>query len=46
MKHIVPVPEQMVIDSDFSTVESPNPENPEAFTWPSAWPKRWAATLS
>ncbi|MGI5935838.1 MAG: phospho-sugar mutase [Oscillospiraceae bacterium] len=31
MKHIVPVPEQMVIDSDFSTVESPNPENPESF---------------
>lgn len=31
IKHIVPVPEQMVIDSDFSTVESPNPENPESF---------------
>ncbi|HHU22052.1 MAG TPA: phospho-sugar mutase [Clostridiales bacterium] len=31
MRHIIPVPEQMVIDADFSTVESPNPENPESF---------------
>ena len=29
--HIHPVPEQMVIDGAFPTVESPNPENPEGF---------------
>ncbi len=29
--HIHQVPEQMVIDGDFPTVESPNPENPEGF---------------
>ena len=31
MKHVICVPEQMVIDGDFPTVESPNPENPEGF---------------
>ena len=31
MKHIYPVPEQMVIDGSFPTVVSPNPENPEGF---------------
>ncbi|MGI6029850.1 MAG: phospho-sugar mutase [Candidatus Heteroscillospira sp.] len=31
IKHIVPVPEQMVIDGNFPTVVSPNPENPEGF---------------
>ena len=31
MKHIIPVPEQMVIDGNFPTVVSPNPENPEGF---------------
>ena len=31
MKHIYPVPEQMVIDGNFPTVVSPNPENPEGF---------------
>ena len=31
LKKIYPVPEQMVIDGDFPTVESPNPENPEGF---------------
>ena len=31
LKHIHPVPEQMVIDGHFPTVESPNPENPEGF---------------
>ena len=31
MKHVICVPEQMVIDGDFSTVVSPNPENPEGF---------------
>ena len=31
IKHLSPVPEQMVIDGDFPTVASPNPENPEGF---------------
>ena len=31
MKHVICVPEQMVIDGNFPTVESPNPENPEGF---------------
>ena len=31
IKHLHCVPEQMVIDGDFSTVVSPNPENPEGF---------------
>ncbi len=31
VKHIHPVPEQMVLDGNFPTVESPNPENPEGF---------------
>ena len=31
IKHIYPVEEQMVPDGDFSTVSSPNPENPEGF---------------
>ena len=31
LKHIYPVEEQMVIDGNFPTVESPNPENPEGF---------------
>ena len=31
MKHVICVPEQMVIDGDFPTVVSPNPENSEGF---------------
>ena len=31
LKHIICVPEQMVIDGSFPTVVSPNPENPEGF---------------
>jgi len=31
IKYLYPVPEQMVIDGTFPTVESPNPENPEGF---------------
>ncbi|MCI8398734.1 MAG: phospho-sugar mutase [Oscillibacter sp.] len=31
VKHLICVPEQMVIDGDFPTVKSPNPENPEGF---------------
>ena len=32
MKHIITVPEQMVLDGNFPTVKSPNPENKEGFT--------------
>ena len=31
IKHLYPVPQQMVIDGNFPTVVSPNPENPEGF---------------
>ena len=31
VKHLICVPEQMVIDGNFPTVVSPNPENPEGF---------------
>ncbi|MGE4276154.1 MAG: phospho-sugar mutase [Lawsonibacter sp.] len=31
VKHVICVPEQMVIDGNFPTVVSPNPENPEGF---------------
>ncbi|MCL2202102.1 MAG: phospho-sugar mutase [Oscillospiraceae bacterium] len=31
MKHVICVPEQMVLDGTFPTVTSPNPENPEGF---------------
>ena len=31
IKHLLCEPEQMVIDGDFPTVASPNPENPEGF---------------
>ncbi|MBE6990197.1 MAG: phospho-sugar mutase [Ruminococcaceae bacterium] len=31
VKHLYCVPEQMVLDGDFPTVVSPNPENPEGF---------------
>ncbi|MEG2118827.1 MAG: phospho-sugar mutase [Pseudoflavonifractor sp.] len=32
MKHVLCVPQQMILDGDFPTVISPNPENPEGFT--------------
>ncbi len=32
MKHVLCVPEQMVVDGNFPTVQSPNPENAESFT--------------
>ena len=32
IKHLICVPEQMVIDGNFPTVVSPNPENPEGFS--------------
>ena len=31
IKHLICVPVQMVIDGNFPTVVSPNPENPEGF---------------
>ena len=31
VKHLYPEPKQMVIDGNFPTVKSPNPENPEGF---------------
>ena len=31
VKHLYPEPQQMVIDGNFPTVVSPNPENPEGF---------------
>ena len=31
VQHVIPVPEQMVLDGAFPTVASPNPENPEGF---------------
>ena len=31
LKYLYPVKEQMVLDGDFPTVKSPNPENPEGF---------------
>lgn len=31
IRHLFPEPQQMVIDGDFPTVKSPNPENPEGF---------------
>ena len=31
LKHVICVPEQMIIDGNFPTVVSPNPENPEGF---------------
>ncbi len=32
MKHVICEPQQMVIDGNFPTVASPNPENPEGFS--------------
>ncbi|MEG2455374.1 MAG: phospho-sugar mutase [Oscillospiraceae bacterium] len=32
VKHLYCVPEQMILDGNFPTVVSPNPENPEGFT--------------
>lgn len=31
LRHVICVPEQMVVDGNFPTVESPNPENPDGF---------------
>ena len=45
LKKIYPVPEQMVIDGNFPTVESPNPENPEGFYLAAALAKEKNASL-
>ena len=44
-KNINVVPEQMVIDGNFSTVVSPNPENAEAMTLGMKWGTRLNADL-
>lgn len=45
LKHILCVPEQMVIDGDFPTVKSPNPENPEGFALAVELAKREGSSL-
>lgn len=45
LTNVYPVPEQMVIDGDFPTVESPNPENPEGFYLAVALAKEKNASL-
>jgi len=45
MKHVICVPEQMVLDGTFPTVVSPNPENPEGFELAIALAKGNAADL-
>jgi phosphoglucomutase len=45
IKNIICVPEQMVIDGNFPTVESPNPENPEGFYLAVALAKKNNASL-
>ena len=46
MKHVICVPEQMVIDGNFPTVVSPNPENPEGFYLAVDLAKKEGADLS
>lgn len=43
MKHVLCVPEQMVLDGNFPTVVSPNPENPEGFALAIAFAKKEGA---
>lgn len=45
LKHILCVPEQMVIDGAFPTVKSPNPENPEGFALAIELAKREGSSL-
>ena len=40
MKHVLTVEEQMVIDGDFPTVDSPNTENKEGLASASEWYSR------
>lgn len=46
VKHLYPVEEQMVLDGNFPTVKSPNPENPRGSISPSTSPRRWTAISS
>ncbi|MBQ6582892.1 MAG: phospho-sugar mutase [Mogibacterium sp.] len=41
MKHVLTVPEQMVVDGNFPTVQSPNPENVEGFDLAIEYAKKW-----
>ena len=43
MKHVICVPQQMVIDGNFPTVVSPNPENPEGFALAVELAKKYGA---
>ena len=45
IKHLIPVPEQMVIDGNFPTVASPNPENPEGFALGIELAKKYGSDL-
>ncbi len=45
MKHVICVPEQMVLDGTFPTVVSPNPENPEGFALAVELAKKEGANL-
>lgn len=45
VRHLYPVPEQMVLNGNFPTVESPNPENRESFSLAVALAKREKADL-
>ena len=45
IRHLIPVPEQMVIDGSFPTVASPNPENPEGFYLAEALAKQEGSSL-
>ena len=45
MKHVLCEPQQMVIDGNFPTVKSPNPENPEGFYLAVELAKKHGATL-
>ncbi len=45
LKNVLCVPEQMVIDGNFPTVKSPNPENPEGFALAIELAKREESSL-
>lgn len=45
LEHVIPVPEQMILDGNFPTVKSPNPENAEALDLAIALAKKEGADL-
>lgn len=45
VKHLIPVPEQMITDGSFPTVKSPNPENTESFAMAIELAKKENATI-